>query len=37
MIRSPFLSGSLRTSQGALKIMVALVSAVYAGQCGRPL
>jgi hypothetical protein len=36
MILSPFPSGSLRTSQGALKTMVARVSAVYVGQCGRP-
>ena len=33
----PFPSGSLRTSQDASKYMVARVSAVYAGQCGRPL
>ena len=33
---NPSLSGSLRTSQGVLKYMVARCSAVYVGQRGRP-
>jgi hypothetical protein len=34
--RNPSPSGSLRTSQGVLKYMVARCSAVYVSQCGRP-